>query len=384
MKKPTSADPSWAKNLDWMEGVPEWKTIKSSTPISRTPGILFVMVMAVAAILLGHAIKHYSGPTAGRMLDPVMVAMLLGLVLGNLGLVPLRCKSGVGWAVRRLLPVGIVLLGVRLNFGDVMRVGGTGLWLSALFVVLAVAFFGLLIRWSFLPLREGLLLGIGTAICGGTAIVALAPIIKAREPEIVLSVATVTLVGLIAMVICPIVAQGLGLDSAAFGVWVGLAVHQTPQVVAAGFAHSPAAGEIATVVKLSRVCLLAPVIMVIGVIWARKERHAGLELRPWWRTFPLFMFGFIMMAVLNAFEVFPNGSLSWESAGGYPVQVAFSMRDLLTLLSGFLLATAMAGVGLESRVSVLRQSSSRAICVAGLAAILLAALALVAAVAFAR
>src|SRR6185436_6292687 len=133
-------------------------------------------------------------------------------------------------------------------------------------------------RWMNLPSKLGLLLGVGTAICGGTAIVATAPVIEAEEKDVVFSVATVTLLGLIAMFTLPVVGHLLDLSSKQFGVWAGLAIHQTPQVVAAGYAYSPPklayspeAGDTATIVKLARVCLLAPVVFFIGLLHARRK-----------------------------------------------------------------------------------------------------------------
>src|SRR5205807_8098122 len=139
-------------------------------------------------------------------------------------------------------------------------------------VALVLLFF--LTRMLKLPRKLGVLLGVGTAICGGTAIVATAPVIEAEEKDVVFSVATVTLLGLIAMFSLPIIGHMLELSSKAFGIWAGLAIHQTPQVVAAGFAYSNEAGQTATIVKLARVCLLAPVVFLIGLVYARNKLKA--------------------------------------------------------------------------------------------------------------
>src|SRR5205085_2558993 len=161
-----------------------------------------------------------------------------------------------------------------------------------------------------LPAKLGVLLGVGTAICGGTAIVATAPVIEAEEKDVVFSVATVTLLGLIAMFLLPIAGHFLQLNSRAFGVWAGLAIHQTPQVVAAGFAYSPEAGQMATIVKLARVCLLAPVVFLIGIIYARKKlKHTGIEQRKkvnYLHLFPMFILGFVGLALLKTMGLLPD------------------------------------------------------------------------------
>ena len=165
-----------------------------------------------------------------------MMAIILGMLLSNGWALPKVLQPGLKFSVKKLLPVGIVLLGARLDFTKMLKVGGQGLMLSVLETVVALLLL-LGLTWMLkLPRKLGVLLGIGTAICGGTAIVATAPVIEAEEKDVAFSVATVTLLGLIGMFVLPFIGHLLDLSPKAFGVWAGLAIHQTPQVNAAGFA----------------------------------------------------------------------------------------------------------------------------------------------------
>jgi uncharacterized integral membrane protein (TIGR00698 family) len=198
--------------------------------------------------------------------------------------------------------------------------------------VVALALLLLLTRLLKLPGKLGVLLGVGTAICGGTAIVATAPVIEAEEKDVVFSVATVTLLGLIAMFTLPVIGHLMDLSSKAFGIWAGLAIHQTPQVIAAGFSYSPEAGGTATIVKLARVCLLAPVVFIIGVVYARQKlKETGVSERKrinYFHLFPMFVIGFLAVALVNTVGLLPkltlhiaDGSLLRAGVAGAGIQI---------------------------------------------------------------
>src|SRR6202042_1975499 len=150
-----------------------------------------------------------------------------------------------------------IFLGARLDFEQIIKLGAVGVAMSCGEVILALILMFALTKWLKLSGKLGTLLGIGTAICGGTAIVAAAPVIEAEESDVVFGVATVTLLGLVAMFILPPLGHLMAMSDKAFGIWAGLSIHQLPQVVAAGFDYSQPAGGQATVVKLARICLLA-------------------------------------------------------------------------------------------------------------------------------
>jgi uncharacterized integral membrane protein (TIGR00698 family) len=297
---------------------------------------------------------------------------------------PKTLQPGIKFSVKKLLPVGIVLLGARLNFRELLRVGAQGLLLSVLETAVALLLLLLLTYLMKLPRKLGVLLGIGTAICGGTAIVATAPVIEAEEKDVVFSVATVTLLGLIGMFALPVIGHFLDLSSKAFGIWAGLAIHQTPQVIAAGFAYSPSgqpyspiAGETATIVKLARVCLLAPVVFIVGLVYARQKlKRTGVSERKninYAHLFPVFVLGFLAMALLNTVGLLPKITMhiaesSILSAGDRQVNLAAMFEQI----SKFCIVISMAGVGLETKFASMRQTGLKPF-VASLVAVLIVA-----------
>lgn len=373
-------DYSWAEYLDYMEGggsdvvsLPVKPkpavTVKKEQPIW---GVLVAFGVAIVAIWLStlpfapfsipKKFVDVSGKPGMRIdhpIEPVMLAIILGMIASNIWALPKNLQPGIKYAVKKLLPIGIVLLGVRLNFLMMKRIGAAGLVLSVLETVVALALLLILTRLLKLPQKLGVLLGVGTAICGGTAIVATAPVIEAEEKDVVVSVATVTLLGLLAMFTMPFLGHLLQMGDKAFGIWAGLAIHQTPQVIAAGFAYSDVAGETATIVKLARVCLLAPVVFIIGLIYARNKMKETGEVDKkkinYWKLFPMFVFGFLAMAVLNTMGLIPElrvHDAAFFGAGDHSIKLVKVGEDL----SKFLITISMAGVGLETKFSSMRQT----------------------------
>ncbi len=314
-------------------------------------------------------------------IEPVMLAIILGMSVSNCWNLPRVLQPGLKFSVKKLLPLGIVLLGPRLNFRDLVKVGAEGFILCVLESVVERVLLYILTRVLKLPRKLGVLLGVGTAICGGTAIVATAPVIEAEEKDVAFSVATVTLLGLIAMFALPFLGHMLSLSSKAFGIWAGLAIHQTPQVVAAGFAYSTEAGQTATIVKLARVCLLAPVVFLIGLVYARnKMKGSGVTKRKninYAHLFPTFVLGFLAVALLNTAGLLPNLTLHISPggalhAGDHPVNLA----GFLEQISKFLIVVSMAGVGLETKFSAMRQTGLKPFAASLIAAVIIACLVL--------
>lgn len=308
--------------------------------LTLIPGLILVLVIAIVARLASGFL-----PPA---VNAVIIAILLGLLIKNTVTVPSSFQPGIKFSLQRLLRFAIILLGIRLSFIEVVQIGAQSLLIIvlAMSVALLVTYFGG--RLLKLPARMALLIGVGTAICGNSAIIATAPVIKAEEEEVSFSVATITLFGTLAVFLYPAIGLALGMSNSVFGTWAGTAVNDTSQVVATGFAYSPEAGQVATVVKLTRNALMAPVIVLIGVLWARSTARAmsasGLASKQLKLTkiFPQFVLGFVAMALLNTLGVFPA-----------PVVSAVNE------VSSFLILMALAGVGLGTNLSQMRKTGLR-------------------------
>ncbi len=264
--------------------------------LSLLPGAVLAFGIALAALLFNQAIPTVSAVT---------VAILLGVLLGNAWSLPDTMQPGLQWTTKRLLRAAIVLLGIRLSFIDVLRIGGLSALVIVLCVSLALIAANALGRRLGLPLPLRRLLGVGTAICGVSAVMACVPLFEADEDDVVYAVSTITLLGVLSVLAYPIVGQLLALNDAAFGMWAGLAIHDTSQVVAAGFIFSDGAGAAATVVKLTRTMMLVPVMVFFSFLRAKKTDYG--------RAFPWFVVGFLLMAALRTWGDVWLASPGWSA-----------------------------------------------------------------------
>jgi len=288
------------------------------------PGLILAALIAATARLIAGGLPAF--------LSEVLVAVLLGIVVANTVGLPPAAAPGIRFAVQRVLRLGIVLLGARLSLAAILAIGldVLGLVVACMTLALAVALFAG--RLFSLPPRLALLIGVGTAVCGNTAIVATAPVIKAEEREVSLAVAIITIFGTLAVFAYPFIGRALGLSDAEFGTWAGIAVNDTSQVVAASAAYSPPARDVATVVKLIRNALMAPLIVLIAWWWQRRA-EVGDARKGIGKAVPLFVIGFIALAALR-------------SAGIIDASVA----ALLDEIARACILVALAAVGLNTRL----------------------------------
>tara|TARA_B100001123_G_C15332250_1_gene1031598 strand:- start:1309 stop:2322 length:1014 start_codon:yes stop_codon:yes gene_type:complete len=293
------------------------------------PGIvLMVLVAALARILSGLL------PSA---LSEVFVALALGLALANLigsSEVFKKFASSASSGSKLILQLGIVALGARLSFSAVVDVG-----MQSILFILICFFFALtftLLVASKLGLTRNLsvLLALGTAVCGNSAIMAASPLLKAKPAEVAYAVASTTLFGTLAVLSYPVVGQWLALSQTEFGVWAGTAVNDTAQVVATGFSFGDEAGDTATIVKLTRNLLIGPVLLV--TTWwsvsrigqAEPSNSTGLR-RILPKAVPPFVIGFLILAVLKSAGVISDDLSTYFGSVGT-----------------FLISMAVAGIGL--------------------------------------
>lgn len=358
----SGADYSWAEYLGCMEGIPEHVPATKSRAHSMGWGLLVCLAVTSGALWLSTApFWPFTIQGNHHPMEPMLLAMVIGMILSNAWAMPKLFAPGVRFAYKTLLSAGIVLLGVQLNFVDVMKLGGVGVLLSCLEIVMALGFMWVLTRSLQLSGKLGVLLGVGTAICGSSAIIATAPVIEAEEKDVVFGVAAVTLLGLVGMIFLPLIGHALHLTNNAFGILDGLVIHSIPQVVTAGFAYSPDAGATATIVKMTRVCLLAPMVFAVGLFYARhKARNAkgGNQKRfQAFSLFPKFVFGFLAMALLRTLGWLPDLTVHLPSAAwAGDVSQNLDLGECAHKCSTFFLGMSMAAVGLETKVAALKRT----------------------------
>ncbi|WP_411731877.1 YeiH family protein [Paeniglutamicibacter sp.] len=273
---------------------------------------------------------------------PVMTtAVVLGILAANLPgasrLVEGPWRKGLGFAGKKLMRAGIVLLGLKLSIIDVLDLGWATFGVVVLVVLLAFGGTYLLGKAFRLPGDQPLLVATGFSICGASAIGAMSAVRRSRDEDTVIPVALVTLCGTLAIAVLPLLMVPLRLDPEAFGQWVGASVHDVGQVVATAQTAGTSALAIAIVIKLTRVLTLAPMVAAAGIIGRRKGRaddgEEGLKLPP---IVPLFIIGFVaLVAVRSIFDV--------------PAEVL----EVATIVQDVVLAAALFGLGSAVRISQL-------------------------------
>jgi uncharacterized integral membrane protein (TIGR00698 family) len=293
-----------------------------------------------------------------RPVSAAIIAILLGAAVRNLFTLPRIVLEGCKGVVKRIIPVTIVLTGFSLNLTSVTAVGLPALVIILVCIAVATASAYVFGRMLNLWQRTALLIGAGTAICGNSAIVAVAPLIDATDEDLILSMSTINILGLPLMFAFPLVGAALGLSDQAYGVWAGTSIHAVPQVVAAAFAFSPGAGTLATLVKLVRVAMLAPFTFVLAFVYARRKRTSEVTVR-YSRLVPPFFWGFTAAALLNTLGLIPALAFRpvWAASAGFTL----SMPTLLVEAGNLLLTLAMAAMGLEVDIHFLARVGGRAL-----------------------
>ena len=317
------------------------------------PGLIVAFCIAwVAGDIHTLSFAPFSiGAPARHPIDAMLIAIVLGMLVRNTIGLPEWFAPGVRFCVTTLMMLGIVLMGAKLDFYKVAEKSAMALLACAICVGVALGMTVWLCRRFGVGGKLGLLVGVGTAICGGTAIAVVAPVIEAEESETAFAIATVTLFGVVAIFVLPLLGAALGLTQDEFGMWAGTSVHQTAQVIATGFAYGQEAGEVATIVKLVRVLLLAPIAVGLGIWYAQQKRRRQIahvtkigKLRT---LFPPFILGFVGLALANTLRLLPDFTLHLQDSFLWSTQdVDVKLGKLATTCSTFLLTTAMAGVGL--------------------------------------
>lgn len=302
------------------------------------PGLLLAATVAVAAALAARI-----GWLQSNGISVLTLAIVFGIVAGNL--LPAAALGasvdGLDLAKQRLLRAGVVLYGLRLTFQDIGHVGLAGVAIDA---TVLCSTFGLawLLGTRVFGLDRGtaILIGAGSSICGAAAVMATAPVVRARPEQAAVAVATVVGFGSVAIVLYPALFHLLAgvhpLSATAYGLWAGSTIHEVAQVVAAGHAVSDAAADTAVVAKMVRVMLLAPFLVALSAWFARTGAASPDQARPP-ITIPWFALGFVGVAGLRSLDVLPAHAIALANA-----------IDL------GLLAVAMAALGLTTRLAAMR------------------------------
>jgi uncharacterized integral membrane protein (TIGR00698 family) len=302
---------------------------------SRLPGLLLSVVIALVALGLGKVAPLIGGPVFG---------IVLGILVRNTVAPGGSYTPGIQFAGKQVLQWSIIALGFGLSLNQVAKTGLESL--SVTLVTMTVAF---LTAWGLgrlLKVQDKLkiLIGVGTAICGGSAIAAVTPIIKPDEHDTAFAISTIFLFNLVAVLLFPLLGHLLHLSDLGFGLWAGTAINDTSSVVAAGYSFSKAAGDYATIVKLTRATLIIPICLILAFATAWKQKKQGATDFSLARIFPWFILWFLVASAIR-------------TAGLVPVAI----QPALHLAAEFLIIVALTAIGLSANLRKMASTGARPI-----------------------
>lgn len=308
------------------------------------PGLLLVLGIT--------AVSYFVSEQFG-FISPLTIGLVFALVISNLFELPEKINPGAVFASKSLMRAGIVLIGLRISYDQITEVGFAGLVLVVIVVI--GTFFGALTLGKLFGLSSNtsILIGAGFAICGNTAIAAISPTINAKREETAYAVGLVTMFGTLSIAALPIFGGLLNLSEERFGAWAGAAVHDVGQVVATAEIVGGAALTVAVIVKLTRMLMLAPMLIAIS---AKFNSSQGIKLRA---AVPRFILAFITVLTINSLIELPAVVTDWGK-----------------IISTLLLTAGITGMGLGVKWRSLVAVGGRPLVVASIAWVLVAAISL--------
>jgi uncharacterized integral membrane protein (TIGR00698 family) len=310
-------------------------------------GVLFVALFAFAVTQLA------AWPPIARLgMSPLIVGIACGAVYGNALRVamPDSWAAGVNFSARKLLRIAVAFFGLRVSLQEIAQVGLAGLAMSVVVVAATLAIgWWVGTRWLKLDRDTALLTAAGSAICGAAAVVAFESTLQSKPHKSAMAVGTVVLFGTLSMFVYPLMANAgwLHLDATGLGLYFGGTIHEVAQVVGAASAINAQTVHVATIVKMTRVMLLVPAIFVVAGFIARAARNAqpaGTSTRRGKLPVPWFALGFLVLVLVNSLHVIPS-------------HVSYILNSLDT----FALTMAMTALGIETRVTQIREAGPRAL-----------------------
>jgi len=301
------------------------------------PGLLLTALLATG----GFALADLPWVKEHLHVSALLLVILLGMALKSFVPVPAAAEPGVRLAQRPLLRWAVAGLGFRLSLGELWTIGAPALGVVVLSTLASLVFGWWIAERLGVARKLGLLLGVGGAICGASAVVAADSVVQGEKRDSALALGVITLLGTIGIVVYPLIGHGLGMSDFLYGVWDGASLHEMAQVVAAGFGVSDEAARVATVVKLARITLLAPVVFWLAWSLRRQAGAAAGGAAPAARVSPVpwFLVLFLVFALVNSLGVIPA-----------PLLALIRRADL------WLLCVGMAGVGLQTGFGDLRDA----------------------------
>jgi uncharacterized integral membrane protein (TIGR00698 family) len=305
--------------------------------LKKIRGILFVLIIAILGEVLGRQV-----PTIGAG----GFSILLGMLIANIFGIKKSFEEGINFSSKFILHFSIILLGLSINFHNVVKVGGKSLPIIILGITSSFVVANIVGKIMGLNSNTRNLIGAGTGICGGSAIAAISAVINPKEEEISYSLSIIFLFNLLAVFIFPILGHILHMTQQYFGVFAGSAINDTSSVVAAGYIYGNEAGKLATTVKLTRTLAIIPMVLFFSFKNKSSEKFSLRKSVPW------FISGFVIMSfVRTGFDYFPQ------------FEMAQNIMNVLNECGKFMITMAIGAIGLKTEFKSLKSSGIKPIIV---------------------
>ncbi|WP_210994102.1 YeiH family protein [Acholeplasma granularum] len=292
------------------------------------PGILLSFTIAVFAILINNILPI-------DLIGAALISLLLGMLLNPIISKKAQFQKGIDWSGKYILRLGIILAGISLSFAQVLE-GGKYALILLTFTFITAFGVGVICKNIFkIDWKLSSLLSVSTAICGGTAVATVGPVIEAEDHKIAYALSATFIFDLLTVILFPWIGMLLGMSDTTYGLWVGTSVNDTSSVVAAGYAFSEAAGSLATIVKLTRTLFIVPIVLFFSWFYAKKKQKNSdiLETNKIKLTaiFPWFILGFIAFVGIRSLNILSDSSV-----------------NIISTTSKFFMATALGAIGLKT------------------------------------
>ncbi|SHH13040.1 YeiH family protein [Tepidibacter thalassicus] len=297
--------------------------------MKNIPGVIFVYLIAMVSIFINDFIKNIIN------LEALTIGIIIGILYNNLLKTRDILKPGIKFSLKTLLKLGIILLGFKLNFKSLLNLGAKSLLMIIVFVPSVLLFSYLLGKVFKINNRIPILLGVGSSICGASAVVAMAPCINADKDDSVVAVSIINFLGAVGVLIYSLIAVTSNMSNIDYGIWSGISLQGVAHAIAAAFARGNEAGEIGTLVKMGRVVMLIPMALVLTYLFNREKSDSKVK-------FPMYVLYFIIAGIISSLGVIPK-----------------EVIQILAKLSSIFILMAMVGMGLSVDLKSIRDKGAK-------------------------
>ncbi|WFD09215.1 YeiH family protein [Tepidibacter hydrothermalis] len=295
------------------------------------PGLLFVFLISIISMFINDGIKHIIN------LEALTIGIILGIIYNNTFKTSDVLKPGITFSLKTLLKWGIVLLGFKLNFRALMELGPEVVVMIILYVPSVLILSYLLGKIFKMNNKVAVLLGVGSSICGASAVVAMSSCINAEEDDSIVAVSIINFLGAIGVLVYSTIAITSGMSNLEYGVWSGISLQGVAHAIAAAFARGDQSGEIGTLVKMGRVVMLVPVSLALSYVFNRGNKESKVK-------FPMYILYFILAGIISSLNILSIGFI-----------------NILSKLSSVFILMAMVGMGLSVNIKAIKDKGMKAL-----------------------